>query len=116
MPADYVRRQMEVAELENEEPRALAAMTILITFYLVIALAARGALGAADIRLAGLLGLALGWPGWITLISGTLFGLLYGSLTGATMITLRRASHHTLIPFGPALIAGAFTALLLPFG
>ena len=27
MPPDYVRRQMEVAELENEEPRALAAMT-----------------------------------------------------------------------------------------
>ncbi|WP_376099771.1 YcaO-like family protein [Roseomonas sp. CCTCC AB2023176] len=27
MPPDYVKRQMEVAELENEEPRALAAMT-----------------------------------------------------------------------------------------
>lgn len=56
---------------------------------------------AADIRLAGLLVLALGWPDWTTLISDTLLGLLYGSLTGATLIALRRASRHTLIPFGP---------------
>jgi hypothetical protein len=47
---------------------------------------------------------------------GTLLGLLYGSLTSATMIALRCATHHTLIPFGPALIAGAFTGLLLPLG
>ena len=42
--------------------------------------------------------------------------LLYGSLTGATMIVLRPATRHTLIPFGPALIAGAFTALLVAIG
>ncbi|MGH3574865.1 MAG: prepilin peptidase, partial [Pseudonocardiaceae bacterium] len=63
--------------------------------------------------LAGLLGFALGWRGWTTLIGGALLGLLYGSLTGATMIAMRRASGHTSIPFGPALISGAFTALLL---
>lgn len=96
--------------------RSFAGMTILFAFYLTVALAAQGALGAADIRLAGLLGLALGWQGWTTLIAGTLVGLLYGSLTGATMIALRRAARHSLIPFGPALIAGAFTALLLPIG
>jgi leader peptidase (prepilin peptidase) / N-methyltransferase len=81
-----------------------------------LALAVPGALGAADVRLAGLLGLALGWPGWTTVISGAMLGLLYGSLTGATMIVLRRATRHTHIPFGPALIAGAFTALLVTIG
>jgi leader peptidase (prepilin peptidase)/N-methyltransferase len=93
--------------------RSLAGMIFLLVFYLIIALAAPGALGAGDIRLAGLLGFALGWRGWTTLIGGALLGLLYGSLTGATMIAMRRASRHTLIPFGPALIAGTFTALLL---
>lgn len=96
--------------------RSIAAMTVLLAFYLTIAFAAPGALGAADIRLAGLLGLVLGWPGWTTVIVGTLLGLLYGSLTSATMIALRCATRHTLIPFGPALIAGAFTGLLLPLG
>ena len=96
--------------------RSLAGMIFLLIFYLIIALAAPGALGAADIRLAGLLGFALGWSSWTTVISGTLLGLLYGSLTGAIMIVLRRATRHTLIPFGPALIAGAFTALLVAIG
>jgi leader peptidase (prepilin peptidase) / N-methyltransferase len=96
--------------------RSLAAMTALLAFYLTIAVVTPDALGAADIRLAGLLGLALGRPGWTTVICGTLLGLLYGSLTGATMIALRRATRHTPIPFGPALIAGAFTGLLVPLG
>jgi leader peptidase (prepilin peptidase)/N-methyltransferase len=43
--------------------RSCAGMAILFTFYLLIALTARDALGAADVRLAGLLGLALAWPG-----------------------------------------------------
>lgn len=93
--------------------RSLAGMIFLSIFYLIITLAAPGALGAADVRLAGLLGLTLGWPGWTTVLSGTMLGLLYGSLTGAAMIVLRRATRHTLIPFGPALIAGALTALLV---
>jgi leader peptidase (prepilin peptidase)/N-methyltransferase len=94
--------------------RSLAGMAILFAFYLIIALATHNALGAADIRLAGMLGLALAWQGWDTLLAGAVLGLLYGGLTGATMIVLRRASRHTLIPLGPALIAGAFTALLVP--
>jgi leader peptidase (prepilin peptidase) / N-methyltransferase len=87
-------------------------MIFLLVFYLIIGLTAPGALGAADIRLAGLLGLALGWPGWITVIGGALLGLLYRSITGAIVIVQRRATRHTLIPFGPASIARAFTALL----
>jgi leader peptidase (prepilin peptidase) / N-methyltransferase len=96
--------------------RSCAGMAILFVFYLLIALTARDALGAADVRLAGLLGLALAWRGWDTFLSGAVLGLCYGALTGATMIVLRRASRHTLIPLGPALIAGAFTALLVPIG
>lgn len=96
--------------------RALAGMTILFCSFLLIALASAGSLGAGDVRLAGLLGLALGWPAWTTLITGTGLGLLYGALTGATLITVRRGTRHTSIPLGPALLAGAFTALLLPTG
>ena len=92
--------------------RSLTGMIFLLVFYLIITLAAPGALGAADIRLAGLLGLTLGWLGWTTVIGGALLGLLYGSLTGTIMIVLRRATRHTVLPFGPALITGAFTALL----
>jgi leader peptidase (prepilin peptidase) / N-methyltransferase len=94
--------------------RSCAGMAILFTFYLLIALTAHGALGAADVRLAGLLGLALAWRSWDTFLCGAVLGLFYGALTGITMILLRRVTRHTLIPLGPALIAGAFTALLAP--
>lgn len=96
--------------------RSCAGMVILFTFFLLIALTAHGALGAADVRLAGLLGLALAWQGWDAFLGGAVLGLCYGALTGAMMIALRRASRHTLIPLGPALIAGALTALLVPLG
>jgi leader peptidase (prepilin peptidase) / N-methyltransferase len=96
--------------------RSLAGMAILFVCYLLIALATHDGLGAADVRLAGLLGLALGWQGWNTLLLGAVLGLLYAGLTGAMMIAARRACWHSLIPLGPALIAGAFTALLLPLG
>lgn len=107
------------ALLEHEPARLLRAalgMVALLVFSLVIALLARGGLGAGDVRLAGVLGLALAWHDWMALVSGTLFGLLYAAVAGAILIALRRASRHTAIPFGPALIAGAFTALLVPLG
>ncbi|MBB5157471.1 prepilin peptidase [Saccharopolyspora phatthalungensis] len=95
--------------------RSLLGMASLFVFYLVIALVATGSMGAADVLLAGLLGLALAWRGWTILAAGAILGLFYGALVGAVLIALRRASRHTPIPFGPALIAGAFTALLIPF-
>jgi hypothetical protein len=74
--------------------RSLTGMISVFVFYLITALAVPGALGAADIRLAGLLGLVLGWPGWTTVIGGAMLGLLYGSLMGAILIALRRATYH----------------------
>jgi leader peptidase (prepilin peptidase)/N-methyltransferase len=102
----------------NDAPllRALLGMAALFAFYLVVALLGRGRLGAGDVRLGGVLGMALAWRGWTTLAAGTVLGLLYAALAGAILIILRRASRHTLLPFGPALIAGALTALLLPLG
>lgn len=92
---------------------ALAGMSSLLVFYLAIALISGGGLGAGDVRLAGVLGLALGWRGWQTLIVGALLGLVYAGLAGLIMILLRRATCHTCVPLGPALIGGAFTALLI---
>lgn len=109
-----------LAGLLGHEParllRAGLGMIALLVFYLVIALLSRGGLGAGDVRLAGVLGLALAWRGWTTLLLGTVLGLLYAAVAGAVLIILRRADRRTRIPFGPALLAGAFTALLVPLG
>jgi len=109
-----------LAALLDHDParllRAVLGMVTLLAFYLVIALLSRGGLGAGDVRLAGVLGLALAWHGWMALVSGTVLGLLCAAVSGAILVAVRRATRQTPIPFGPALIAGAFTALLVPLG
>jgi len=61
-----------------------------------------------DVRLAGVIGLALGWLGWSPLIVGA--GAAF--VLGIALIVVRRARHTTAIPFGPWLIAGAGAGLV----
>jgi leader peptidase (prepilin peptidase)/N-methyltransferase len=93
--------------------RAALGMLVLPAFYLVLALVSSGGVGAGDVQLAGPAGWVMAWHGWTTLAAGTLLGFLYASLAGITLIILRRATRHTPIPFGPAIVAGALTAIIL---
>jgi prepilin signal peptidase PulO-like enzyme (type II secretory pathway) len=70
----------------------------------------RGALGGGDIKLAGVLGLAFGFPGilWVLLI-GTGLGALLA--VGALLSGL--GSRTTRIAYAPFLCAGALVMLLL---
>ncbi|ASO21593.1 leader peptidase (prepilin peptidase)/N-methyltransferase [Actinoalloteichus hoggarensis] len=93
--------------------RAVSGMVVLFVGYLAVALCARGGLGAGDVRLAGLLGLVLGWAGWPVLLAGTVLGLVFATVQGAVLILLRGSSPQSAMPLGPALLAGAVTVLLV---
>jgi leader peptidase (prepilin peptidase)/N-methyltransferase len=58
--------------------RAILGGLVLGAGYLLLALASAGQLGGGDIKLAGLVGLALGWLGWQPLIAGASLGALCG--------------------------------------
>ncbi len=90
--------------------KALAGMGVLVGFYLLRA--ATGGLGLGDVRLAGLLGLYLGWLGWTPLVAGTPTGLVLAGLTGAILMVAGRATRRTRLPFGPFMTVGAFVAIL----
>jgi leader peptidase (prepilin peptidase)/N-methyltransferase len=94
--------------------RALLGMLTLLAMFIALALASRCGIGAGDVRLAGILGLALAWKSWQTLVAGAVLGLLCGATIGATLILTGKAHQHTPIPLGPALFVGTFTALLGP--
>lgn len=47
------------------------------------------------------------------LLLGAFAGFLYGGVYGAVLILRRRAGRKTVMPFGPFMVAGAFTGLLL---
>jgi leader peptidase (prepilin peptidase)/N-methyltransferase len=93
--------------------RAVLAMAALWTFYFVLGLAWPGGMGFGDVKLAGLLGLFLGWVGWSSVLVGTFAGFLLGALAGAALLLTRRATGRTAVPFGPAMLAGALLALFV---
>jgi leader peptidase (prepilin peptidase)/N-methyltransferase len=96
--------------------RALIGMSALFVIFLSIVVASRGDMGAADARLAGLLGLGMAWHSWAALIAGTVLGLVCAAVAGTVLIATRRATLRTPIPLGPALIAGSLAAVLIPLG
>jgi leader peptidase (prepilin peptidase)/N-methyltransferase len=96
--------------------RALAGMAILAAFYLVLALVSGGGLGAGDVKLGGILGLALAWQSWLTLLAGTLLGWLLAAVVRAALTISRRMHRETVMPLGPYLLLGALAAVLIPVG
>ena len=91
--------------------RGLAAMALLFTAYWVLARVKPGGMGAGDVKLAGLLGLYLGWLGWSAVAIGSFAGFLIGGTFGMALLSTGRAHRKTRIPFGPAMLAGALVAV-----
>jgi leader peptidase (prepilin peptidase)/N-methyltransferase len=69
-------------------------------------------MGAGDVRLAGLVGLVLGWSGPGDTLVGFLAGMLIAAAAGLVLIAAGRADRRTPIPFGTCLAAGAMLAVL----
>jgi leader peptidase (prepilin peptidase)/N-methyltransferase len=68
-------------------------------------------LGFGDVRLSGVLGLALGWVGWGPLMIGVYAGFLLGGVGGGLLSALRVVERKGF-PFGPFMLVGAVVGLL----
>ncbi len=79
-------------------------------FFLMWFIYPRG-LGYGDVRLAGVLGMALGYLGWGELAVGVYAGLLLGGLIGGALSLLKIVDRKRY-PFGPFMVAGAYAGLL----
>lgn len=93
--------------------RAAAGAGILFALYLTLALISPRGMGLGDVKLAGVLGLVLGWSGWASLAVGSMAAFLLGGLVGVVLILLGRARRTTAIPFGPWMLGGAWVGILL---
>ncbi|MFI5478751.1 prepilin peptidase [Streptomyces rubiginosohelvolus] len=82
-------------------------------FYFLLFLINPNGMGFGDVKLALALGVVLGWYGWTVLFVGGFAGFLFGAAYGLALVLLRRAGRRTGIPFGPFMIAGALTGVLL---
>jgi leader peptidase (prepilin peptidase)/N-methyltransferase len=93
--------------------RGVVGMAALFVFYLALALVKPGAMGLGDVKLAGVLGLWLGWLGWGELVVGAFAAFLLGGLFSIVLLATRRAQRTGGIPFGPWMLAGAWVGVLV---
>jgi leader peptidase (prepilin peptidase) / N-methyltransferase len=70
-------------------------------------------LGFGDVRLAALLGLALGWVGAWYLLIGFMVANIVGAATGIALIAAGRANRQTQMPYGVFLAVGAWVAIFI---
>jgi leader peptidase (prepilin peptidase)/N-methyltransferase len=68
-------------------------------------------LGYGDVRLSGILGIALGYVGTAELVVGVYAGFLLGGVGGA-LLSVLRIVHRKNVPFGPFMLVGALGGLL----
>lgn len=88
---------------------ALLAGALGFGIFALLAAGQRGALGAGDVKLAGVLGLMLGYPAVLTAL---LVGVLCGGIAAAGLLLSRRVSRRAFIPYAPFLAIGGISALL----
>jgi leader peptidase (prepilin peptidase)/N-methyltransferase len=85
----------------------------LYVLYFLLRLAYPSGMGFGDVKLAGVLGMYLGWLGWGQLAVGAFLGFLLGGLVGGGLMIAQRATRKSKIPFGPFMIVGAYVAVLV---
>ncbi|MET1085826.1 MAG: A24 family peptidase [Arthrobacter sp.] len=94
--------------------RTAAGAAILWLFYFVLRFAYPPGMGFGDVKLAGVLGMYLGYLGWGHLFAGTFLAFLLGGLWSVALLAARRGTLKSSIPFGPFMLAGSAAAMLLP--
>jgi leader peptidase (prepilin peptidase)/N-methyltransferase len=91
--------------------RAAVGSAALFAFYAVLVIAWPDGMGLGDVKLAGVVGAALGFLSYPALVVGAFAAFVLGGLVGVALIALSRASGRTAIPFGPFMVAGALVAI-----
>jgi leader peptidase (prepilin peptidase)/N-methyltransferase len=86
----------------------LAAMWLA---YFLMAIVYPGGMGFGDVKVAGVLGLFLGWLGWGPLIVGSFSAFLLGGVFALVLLASRRVTRKAGIPFGPWMLVGAWVGI-----
>lgn len=91
--------------------RALLAGAVLGGAFFLLCLLTPDGIGLGDAKLAAVLGLVLGWFGWLEVLAGVLGAFLLGGLFAIMLLLARRAGRRSAVAFGPWLVAGAALSL-----
>lgn len=81
--------------------------------YLLLTMASGGAMGMGDVKLAGVLGLNLGYYSLPSLFFATLLAFVLATLWVIGGVLARKLTLKSAVPFGPFMLIGSFIALLM---
>ena len=104
-PRTFLGHSTMLASLANSVVAGLGGFTLL----LVVAIAKPGGMGFGDVKLAGLLGLLVGYPGIAVALWG---GIVVGGVVAIVLLALRVKGRKDVIPFAPYLSLGGVAVLL----
>lgn len=93
--------------------RAMVSMAAMWLVFFALALAYPNAVEMGDAKLAGLLGLYLGWLSWGTVLIGTFGAFFIAAVSTGSVAVGRRDGSAQAVPFAPCLVAAAVLALFV---
>ena len=92
--------------------RAAWGAALLFVFFLLVAVAAPGAMGLGDVKLAGVVGGMTAYLSWGAFLTSAFGAFLLGAVVGLVLIAFRRAGRRTAVPFGPFMLVAAWASIL----
>ena len=90
---------------------ALGGVVAWVMLFAIHMASPRG-MGFGDVRLAGLIGMLLGWLGIGHVLLGLFLAFLTAALVGVGLVAVRLRGRKDKVPFGPFLALGAILAVL----
>ena len=95
-------------------PEQLIAGAAALLFFFLPALVHKKGMGMGDVKLAGVLGLYLGWA----VVPGLFIALILGVVAGTAIIAMKGVSEgrRVKVPFGPFMAVGALIAFFVGSG
>lgn len=92
--------------------RALLAGAVLYVIYFLIMFAYPAGIGFGDVKLAGVLGMYLGWFSWGSLAIGGFAAFLLGGIAALGLMAGKKANRKSGIPLGPFMFLGTYVGLV----
>jgi leader peptidase (prepilin peptidase)/N-methyltransferase len=109
LPAAFVVVGIRALLERDALVESLLAGGVCFVMFLLFALALRGGFGMGDVKLAGLLGLALGHA----VIPALVIGTVAGALGSALLVAVGPSGRRSTLAYGPYLCLGAVVAILV---
>ena len=93
--------------------RGVAGMVALLALFFALALAYPNGVALGDVKLAGLVGMYLGWLSWNALFLTAVGSLLIAAVVGSFAVVTKHATPNVAVPLGTCLVGAAMFALFL---